>query len=445
MRLLKRFYHILQSVLGSLIYGGPARNLKLIGVTGTSGKSTTSTIIYHILKRNGYKVGLISTVGAIAGDKKIDTGLHVTTPDPLQLQKILSEMKKEGMEYVVLETSSHSLEQGRIGLLNFDFAIYTNIKRDHLDYHGTWENYANAKAMLLNKLKHSGVAVINADDEKSYKFLMEYIYNQDLKVKSILYSPSNEIRNLEESAQGLKFQILNTEFSVPILGTYNADNVLAASKVALEMGLKIEDIASSLINFEGITGRMQIMQSEPSLVIVDFAHNTDSLVRSLEAARKLVKENGKLINVFGSAGLRDVEKRTTMGEASGKLADVTVVTSEDPRTEKLYDINSAIIAGAEKSGAKLIQRFTDHDSYLNYLSDAKNLELIDSGNLIYSFDEETVNSRFDAVDFALKIAKPGDVVITEGKGHEQSLCFGTIEYPFTDQEAVKKALEESRA
>ncbi len=444
MNLLKRYYHILQSLLGSLIYGFPSSKLKLIGVTGTSGKSTTATLIYHVLKENGFKVGLISTVGAVAGNKKIDTGLHVTTPDPLQLQKILAEMKKEGMEYVILETSSHSLEQGRLGLLEFDFAVYTNIKRDHLDYHKTWENYALAKAKLMTMLKQLGVAVINADDEKSYKYLMEFIRSKNLNVKTILYSPSNEIRNLEEGTEGLKFSILNESFNVPILGTYNSDNILAGVKVALEVGLKIDKIALTLKNFEGITGRMQIMQSSPFLVIVDFAHNTDSLIRSLEAARKLVKNGGRLITVFGSAGLRDVEKRFDMGQAAGRIADIIVVTSEDPRTEKLYEINDKIIKGAESTGAKLILRFSNHNAYSKAVVSIQNLRIVNGEKQIYSFDEESVNSRFDAVHFAMLIAKPGDVVITEGKGHEQSLCFGTTEYPFTDQDAVKKALADSR-
>jgi len=235
------------------------------------------------------------------------------------------------------------------------------------------------------------------------------------------------------------------------LGKYNLENALAAIKVAEKLGIKIEKIAEHFKTFEGVVGRMQIMRKEPSLVIVDFAHNTDSLTKSLESARKLVGQGGKLITVFGSAGLRDKEKRFTMGEASGKLADITIVTAEDPRIESLFTINTRIIEGAKKSGAKLIKRFENHQGYLEFQKSFETSPTDKRSSLstggegrgeVYAFDQEAVDSRFDAIDFAIKISKPGDVVITEGKGHEQTLCFGTTEYPFTDQEAVARAFSD---
>ncbi len=439
-RLLKKYYRIIRSIIGSIIYGFPSSKLKLIGVTGTSGKSTTATLIYHILKENGFKVGVVSTVGAIAGDKKIDTGFHVTTPDPIQMQRILRMMVDEGVEYVIIEASSHAIEQGRIGLLKFIFAVFTNIKRDHLDYHKDWKSYAGAKAELIRSLKRSGVALINKDDVESYEFLKQKVH--EAKAESVEYSVKEQVTDVRETKESIQFVAYDMQFVVPIIGFYNVDNSLAAINVARGLGLNPEEIALALASFEGLEGRMQVMQKDPFMVIVDFAHNTDSLERSLTAARELVQEGGKLITVFGSAGLRDIEKRFTMGETAAKFADIVIITAEDPRIERLYDINSRIIEGAENSGGKLIKRIQNHEAY--QALDNKFFNLASSLKppaSIFVFDEESVNSRFDAIGFAIKIASPGDVVITEGKGHEQSLCFGTIEYPFTDQEAVKKALE----
>lgn len=432
---LKYYYHVLQSYSAAIRAGRPAGELKLIGVTGTSGKSTTSYMIYHILKNCDYKVGLISTVEALAGEEKIDTGLHVTTPDAADLQEILKKMKTKGIEIVVLETSSHSIAQGRLGILNFDLSVITNVKRDHLDWHKTWENYVYAKTGVLRKLKNKGVGFVNKDDNESFRKINEL--NQKFKKSLVEYSVVEETTNNKESIDGISFEYKNAKFNIPILGEYNIENALAAVKIAEELGISVGMIAKAFGDFQGVIGRMQIMRKSPSVIIVDFAHNEDSLRRSLAAARKLVSNEGNLIAVFGSAGLRDVEKRFTMGKASGELADITIATAEDPRIESLYEINSKIIKGAESMGGKFVKRFKDHKEYLEF--NLQNLKI--SKNDIFAFDEETVDSRYDAIDFAIKISKPGDVIITEGKGHEQSLCFGTTEYPFTDQEAVLKALE----
>lgn len=434
-RPIKRFFHIFQSQTEAIKLSLPSKSLKLIAVTGTSGKSSTASMIYHVLNNTGFKVGLISTVEAIAGNKSIDTGLHVTTPDAKELQQILRKMKDEGMEYVVLETSSHAIDQGRLGFLKLDYVVYTNIKRDHLDWHGSWENYANAKAGIINKLTTSGKAIVNKDDKKSYDFLRHHYYSLTKNpLNFIEYSKKTEVTKKSEKLDGLGFVYKNTEFNIPVIGEYNIDNALAAIKVAEAMHVETNRIAESLSSFTGVKGRMEVMKSNPFMVIVDFAHNADSLEKSLASIRN-IKGVNKIISVFGSAGLRDVEKRFTMGEVAAKYSDVIIVTSEDPRIEKLYDINSKIIEGAEKGGAKLVKRIANHEEYLEYSN------VITTTKEVYSFDEETVDSRYDAVDYAIRIANPGDVVIIEGKGHEQSLCFGTTEYPFTDQEAVRKSLK----
>lgn len=440
-RPLKKFYHIAESVFWSVRLGFPSKGLKLIAVTGTSGKSTTAIMIYHVLKQNGFKVGLISTVEAIVGEDKLDTGFHVTTPDAADLQKILHKMKTAGMEYVVIESSSHSIAQGRLGLLKIDFSVFTNIKSDHLDWHGNWNNYAKAKAGLINKLKPNGHLILNRDDKVSYDFLRSYYYSlaKDSKL-FVEYSRIAEINQFNQSTNGLGFLYKNTEFSIPIIGEYNLENVLATVKVAEILNIPLDKISVSLKSFNGISGRMEVIQKTPFLVIIDFAHNGDSLDRSLKSIKE-IKDIKNIITVLGSAGLRDVNKRAEMGEIAANHSKFIIVTSEDPRTESLFDINSAIISGAEKSGATLVKRFSDSKEYQRFLKEFSKSSLKAESKYIFVFDQESIDSRFDAVDFAIRLADKSDVVITQGKGHEKSLCFGVTEYPFSDHEAVQRALD----
>ena len=435
----KRKVRITRSIYGSIYYRFPSKGLKLIGVTGTSGKSTTANLIYHVLKENGFKVGVISTVNAMAGNKSMDTGFHVTTPEPVQFHKILRFMKDRDIEYVIVETSSHALEQGRLGLTKFEHAVFTNIKRDHLDWHKTWENYARSKSRLIDMTKKGGKIVINRGDKESYEFLSAYTRAAGRANDLLTYS-RDEVTELTETVIGTKFTHHNTNYQLPILGAYNVDNALAAIEIGKILGLTDDQINLSLKTFMGLEGRMQIMQPAPFAVIVDFAHNTDSLVKSLQTARSIADTRGRVITVFGSAGLRDVEKRYTMGEAGAEYADIVVITAEDPRTESLYDINSQIIEGAERKEGKLVKRFASKKEMDTYLLSLSDVHFDINNRSVFAFDEESVDSRYNAIEFAIRIAKKGDVVITEGKGHEQSLCFGLVEYPFTDQEAVEKVL-----
>jgi UDP-N-acetylmuramoyl-L-alanyl-D-glutamate--2,6-diaminopimelate ligase len=442
-RSLKKLYHIFQAQYYSRVNNYPQKNLKFIGVTGSSGKSTTSAMIFHLLKNADFKVGLISTTGAFAGEEKIQTGLHVTTPDSKELYYLLTKMINAGVEYVILETSSHSLAQGRFGNIKFDHAVFTNIKRDHLDWHKTWENYAHAKASLIDKLSPGGYVFLNADDVESFEFLSKYLKREDLKNKKLkvhTYSFSKEVDLMNENFEGINFRYSGETFKIPILGAYNIQNILAALKLGESLGIKIKKSSEIFATFSGVEGRMQIVQKEPFGVIIDFAHNADSLEKSLESARRLLKKNGRLITVFGSAGLRDREKRFKMGEISGRLADVTIITAEDPRTETLASINSEIIRGAESSGALLQNRFFNSTEYTSLVENMSETALGAIKKSIFAFDEESVNSRYDAINFAIRIAQPGDIVITQGKGHEQSLCFGKTEYPFSDQDAIGRAL-----
>lgn len=441
---LKRAFRIFRSLLFSLYSGFPSKDLRLIGVTGTSGKSTTAHMIYHLLNENGFKIGLISTVAAKIGEEELDTGFHVTTPDPIQLQRILKMMKEKGVEYVVLETSSHALAQGRLGVIKFDYAVYTNITSDHLDWHKTWENYAEAKSLLIDKLKKDGKVILNLDDKKSIQFLRKKA--QGKNIKTLEYS-KNDVENIKSENGKIEFRYDAEQFNIPIIGEYNIENILASMTLGDALSISSEQARKAFETFHGLPGRMEVMQKNPFWVIVDFAHNTDSLKRSLLEARKLIGKDNRLIVVFGSAGLRDQTRRAPMGKVAAEIADVVILTAEDPRIESLHEINSQILKGAKEAGGELVKRFSKHEEYESFKnmregldSKAQNSKRKKQNTELFVFDEESVSSRYDAIDLAVHLAGEGDLVITEGKGHEQSLCFGKTEYPFTDQDAVRKAL-----
>lgn len=409
--------------LSAAFYGFPARELTVIGVTGTDGKTTTANLIYNILLQAGLPTGIISTVNAVIGDEVLDTGFHVTTPDAPEIQRMLSRMVTAGLRYVVLETTSHGLAQDRVTGCEFDIAVITNITHEHLDYHGTYEAYRAAKGRLFDFLmetapkKHGNkrLAVINADDSS-----FDYLKNKPAQ-QQVIYSLNSDSATLwcekpSFDAQGLHFDLVSPEFRVsiqsPLVGEYNISNILAAAgAVIFGVGLDPQQIARGVSAVHGIPGRMErIMMGQKFTAIVDFAHTPNALHRALETARKLTQ--GRVIAVFGSAGLRDREKRQLMASKSAQLADITILTAEDPRTESLEIILAEMTKAAQSHGGV-------------------------EGKTLFRFED-----RGEAIRFALTIAKEGDIVLACGKGHEQSMCFGETEYNWDDRVAMRAALAE---
>lgn len=352
------FWHLPQAVLANLIYGFPGRKLTVIGVTGTSGKTSVCHLLHHILQASGLKVTLISTISA--------PGLHVTNPDPFVLQKMLRQLVNKGAKYLVLEVTSHGLDQNRNWGIPFTYGILTNITHEHLDYHKSFANYQNAKLKLIRLAK---IAVLNRSD------------------------PSFALAKKISRGRMLEFK-----------GEFNEANQAAAAAVAQDLGIIQKKIKTALASFPGIPGRMEFVKTKPFNIVIDFAHKPDALEKALKFLRP--KTRGRLISVFGCAGLRDIKKRPMMGEISSRLADITVLTSEDPRTEDPEEIINQI-----KSGIK-----SDHQVYCQ-------------------------PDRQKAIDLAVKLARPGDTVALFGKAHEKSMCFGKIEYPWSEYQAVKKALK----
>ena len=409
--------------LAGAFYNWPGRKLTVIGVTGTDGKTTTTNLLHKILLQAKFKAGMISTVNAVIGEEVLDTGFHVTTPDAHDVQRYLAMMVDSGLTHVVLETTSHGWSQHRVDACEFDIGVVTNITHEHMNEHGSYENYRSAKARLFSSLettlkKSQGnprLGVINRDDIKSFDFLNDFI-----KVNKLNYglSADADIRavNISYSPSGIHFTAQSKDFQVDVtsklVGAFNVSNCLAALTAAVYgLGIEPEMATLGIASLDGIPGRMErIDMGQNFTAIVDFAHTPNALKSALEAARTMT--TGRVICAFGSAGLRDKEKRRMMAETSAELADLTVLTAEDPRTESLEGILDEMAAGARSGGG------TEGETFWR------------------------VADRGEAIRFALKLARPDDIVLSCGKGHEQSMCFGAKEFLWDDRTAMRSALAE---
>lgn len=415
----------------------PSRQMVLIGVTGTDGKTTTSTLIYNMLRAApaelGYKVGLISTVNAIIGDQTFDTGLHTTTPDADEIQAYLAQMRDAGTTHCVLEVTSHGLAHHRVDGCEFDVAVVTNITHEHLDLHGSREAYRAAKARLFENLELANSAesnnskfqnpkskiqkraILNADDAFSFDYLRErttdpLTYSSQnsagcaVRASEVQYAPDGMTIVAGTPVGGLT---LRSAF----IGDYNVANILAATSAALALNLPPESIVAGVAATTGVPGRMErIHLGQAFTAIVDFAHTPNALESVLRALRKVTQ--GRLIVVFGCAGERDAQKRPMMARSAATLADIAIFTAEDPRRESLDQILHEMMAGVLQPSHATILR---------------------------------VHDRGDAIQAACLIAQAGDVVAACGKGHEQSLCFGTTEVPWDDREAMRVAIRQALA
>ncbi len=414
--------------VASAFYDSPSKKLKVIGVTGTDGKTTTVNLIYHLLRSAGEKVGMVSTINAKIGKKELDTGLHVTTPGAVDLHKYLHMMVEEGCEYGVLEVTSHGIDQGRVEGVEFSTTVLTNITHEHLDMHGSWDDYRDIKVNFLCSAKD--LVVLNRDDE-TFSHIKHLLRSG---IDSTTYSAKDKSADFLADAivmddEGSSYEVRSDDglFKVKtnLVAEYNVSNALAAIVVSESFGLNDSEIAGALLNVPKFTGRMEEVENDKDFrTIVDFAHTPNSIELVLKTLRDQLDEGGRLIVVFGSAGRRDVEKRKMMPVLSVKIADVSIFTAEDPRDEGV----SAILGMMEEAamgagGVKLDENHYRHTVY---------------GSKQYYI---SIPERGKAISFAIqKLARKGDIVVVLGKGHEKSMCYGTTEYPWSDREAVEMAL-----
>jgi len=405
------------AVLSAAWHGFPSRHLRLAGVTGTDGKTTTASLLQHILDNAGTRTGLISTVCARIGQNTLDTGLHTTTPPPWQVQQLLSQMLLQRCRAAVIEATSEGLAQQRLVGCEFDLGIVTNITHDHLYYHGSFRAYRDAKAQLLRSLgkafRKSGVpkvAILNKDDP-NYHHLRQIPAD-----KHISFGHHNAdvcVSDLRSDVSGLSMTVRSpwglAEVRSPMPGEYNAYNIAAAIAAACSWGVDLETATSAVSTFIGIPGRMEfIRMGQPFNVIIDFAHTPNALDNALGVARSWTC--GRLIVVLGCAGERDVLKRKPMGRIAVTRADYSLFTAEDPRRESLEAILEQMSQGAREAGGREGYEFT------------------------------LVPDRREAIRRAVRMARQGDTVILCGKGHERSMCYGRTEFPWSEHEAVRDAL-----
>ena len=387
--------------MASAFYGNPSRHIKLVGVTGTNGKTTIATLLYDLYRRMGYRVGLISTVIYRIDEREI-ASTH-TTPDALRLNAMLREMVDCGCEYCFMEVSSHSVVQERIRGLHFTGAIFTNLTHDHLDYHGSMAEYIKAKKRLFDSLPKTAFALTNADDRNGEVML------QNCKAKCYRYSLRQmadfRCKILEMLFDGMLLRMNSHEVWVNFLGRFNAYNLTAVAGAAILLGADEQEVLQHLSALHSVSGRFEPVHSPSGITaIVDYAHTPDALQNVIDTINDIRHEGQRLIVVCGCGGDRDSTKRSAMGRIASREADIAVFTSDNPRTENPETILDEIMAGVE-AGAQTL-RITD---------------------------------RRQAIRTAVMLAKEGDILLVAGKGHEDYQIIGTEKIHFDDREELREA------
>ena len=388
--------------LATTFYGDPTSKLELVGVTGTNGKTTIATLLYNMFRKLGYKVGLISTVCNYIDGEAIPT--EHTTPDPITLNQLLERMADEGCKYVFMEVSSHSVAQKRIGGLKFAGGIFTNLTRDHLDYHKTVDNYLKAKKEFFDNLPKSAFALTNLDDRNGL------VMTQNTKAKVYTYSLRSisdfKGKVLEDSFEGMSMSINNTEVFVQFIGRFNASNLLAVYGAACLLGKKPEEVLLTLSTLRPVSGRFDAIRSSKGYTaIVDYAHTPDALVNVLNTIQEVLNGRGNIITVVGAGGNRDKGKRPIMAQEAVKLSDKVIITSDNPRFEEPQDIINDMLNGLTKEDMRKV------------------ISIID---------------RKEAIKTACMFAQNGDVVLVAGKGHENYQDIKGKKYHFDDKEEIEK-------
>ncbi len=395
------------AVAAAAFYGHPARSLTMVAVTGTSGKSTTVSMLRHLLDNQEARAASVGTLGVLVGSEgnPFPGGAGLTTPGGVELQRLLRALVDGGVRSVAMEVSSHALDQGRVEGIEFAAGVFTNLSRDHLDYHGTMEKYLEAKARLISHLSPTGTAVVNADDE-SWNALpdaprrLRYGIERDdadLTARGIVFSPDGSRWRLATHDEA-------RDVSLPLIGDFNVSNALGAAGGALALGVSLPDVAARLSTLPQVPGRLERILDVPA-VLRDYAHKPDALERALAAVRAFVP--GRIIVVFGCGGDRDRGKRPIMGEIAGRLADVVILTSDNPRTEDPERILDEIEVGMK------------------------------------GVAHERIEDRRQAIARAMDVARDGDLVVLAGKGHETYQIRGTTTLPF-DERAIVQELAAAR-
>ena len=399
-------YKNTEEVVGPLathFYGDPTKRMKLVGVTGTNGKTTIATLLWKIFRSLGHRVGLCSTVCNYIDDEPVPT--ECTTPDPITLNRLLGQMADSGCEYAFMEVSSHSVAQHRIGGLTFAGGIFTNLTRDHLDYHKTFENYRDAKKGFFDMLPKGTFAVTNADDKNG--LFMTQNTKAEVKSYSLRSAADYKARILEESFDGMNLEMDGREVFVQFVGRFNVSNLLAVYGAARMLGCSQEETLIALSAMKPVNGRFEAIRSQNNVTaIVDYAHTPDALVNVLTTINDVLQGKGECWTVCGAGGNRDKGKRPLMAQESVKHSDRVIITSDNPRFEEPQDIINEMLAGLDEEQKRKVISIVD---------------------------------RKEAIRTACMMARPGDVILVAGKGHEDYQIIKGVKYHFDDHEVIREA------
>ena len=389
--------------VATVFYGEPSQHLKLVGVTGTNGKTTIATLLYNMFRKFGHKCGLLSTVCNYIEGEAIPAD-H-TTPDPIELNKLLHQMVEAGCEYAFMECSSHAIAQQRIGGLKFAGGLFTNLTRDHLDYHKTFENYRDAKKAFFDGLSKEAFAITNADDKNGS--VMVQNCKAQVKTYSVQRMADFRARIIECHFEGMYLEINGQEVGVQFIGKFNVSNLLAVYGAAVMLGKKPEDILVVLSTLKSVAGRLEPIRSEEGVTaVVDYAHTPDALENVLNAIHEVMEgKQGKIITVCGAGGNRDKGKRPLMAQEAVKQSDRVIITSDNPRCEEPQDIINDMLAGLDQKQMKKVVSIVD---------------------------------RKEAIRTAAMMAEKGDVILIAGKGHEDYQEIKGVKHHFDDREVVRE-------
>ena len=394
--------------VATTFYGDPSRKLKLVGVTGTNGKTTIATLLYNMFRKFGYKCGLLSTVCNYIEDERIEAD-H-TTPDPIELNRLLARMVEAGCQYAFMECSSHAIAQKRIGGLKFAGGMFTNLTRDHLDYHKTFENYRNAKKAFFDGLPKGAFAITNADDKNG----MVMVQNTKATVKTYSTRTMADFRAkiLECHFGGMYLEIDGREVGVQFIGKFNVSNLLAVYGAAVMLGEKPEDVLVVMSTLKSVSGRLDPVHSpEGYTAIVDYAHTPDALENVLKAIHEVLGGKGQVITVCGAGGNRDKGKRPLMAQEAVRQSDRVIITSDNPRFEEPQAIIDDMLAGLDAKQMKKVVSIVD---------------------------------RREAIRAACMMAKKGDVILVAGKGHENYQEIRGVKHHFDDKEVLREIFAEDK-
>ena len=398
-----------ESVVGIVathFFGDPSRKLKLVGVTGTNGKTTIATLLYNMFRKFGHKCGLLSTVCNYIEGEAIPAD-H-TTPDPIELNRLLAQMVDAGCDYAFMECSSHAIAQKRIGGLKFAGGLFTNLTRDHLDYHKTVENYRDAKKAFFDGLDKDAFAITNTDD-KNGQYMVQNTKAQ-VKTYSIRSMADFKAKIIECHFEGMYLDINGKEVGVQFIGKFNVSNLLAVYGAAIMLGKKPDDILVILSTLKSVSGRLEPIHSpEGYTAIVDYAHTPDALENVLNTINEVLNGKGKVITVCGAGGNRDKGKRPIMAQTAAKLSDKVIITSDNPRFEEPQDIINDMLAGLDNKQMKKVVSIVD---------------------------------RKEAIRTACMMAEKGDVILIAGKGHEDYQEIKGVKHHFDDREIVRGIFSE---